>query len=147
MYTEEKIINGVLCYRNSPTASFIEYTLPQLTAKLAQYKTDNLYYTLQEEIVGWATIQFSSSNQQTVIRKLVMEEIPELVLALAKSEVQNRVCDELADVMILLMDYSHRANIDILAEVMRKMEVNYKRSWVIDEFGVSQHIEGPNNGI
>lgn len=33
MYYEEKVVNGVLCYRNNPRGEFVQFTLEQLTKK------------------------------------------------------------------------------------------------------------------
>ena len=38
MYIEEKIINGILHWRGTPTGVFVPYTLEQLTAKYAELR-------------------------------------------------------------------------------------------------------------
>lgn len=38
MYYEEKIINGILCYRNSPNSDFKEFTKEHLTSKILSMK-------------------------------------------------------------------------------------------------------------
>lgn len=38
MYHEEKIINGVLCWRNTPEGEWREYTQQQLTQMLSVYR-------------------------------------------------------------------------------------------------------------
>lgn len=98
------------------------------------------YYQLQQEIVSWANQVFPSSNRHTVTMKLITEELPELILALAQ-ENNHKIKDEMADVMILFMDLSCRLGIDVLAEVAKKMEINKKREWTISSYGVSNHVE------
>jgi guanylate kinase len=97
------------------------------------------YYQLQQDTVNWANETFGGSNQNTVIRKLVMSEIPELVLALSQDN-NDKIKDEMADVVILFMDLSYRLGVDILAEVAKKMEINRKRKWITDKHGVSRHV-------
>ena len=41
MYKEEKIINGVLCYRTDPNGEWREYTIEELTAKYENAKVFN----------------------------------------------------------------------------------------------------------
>lgn len=38
MYYEEKIINGRLCYRGSPTEPFAEFTVEELTIRIGLLK-------------------------------------------------------------------------------------------------------------
>jgi hypothetical protein len=40
MYYEEQIINGILCYRNSPTSDWIEMTPKQLTSRIKKLKKE-----------------------------------------------------------------------------------------------------------
>jgi len=40
MYHEEKIIDGILCWRSTPQGDWIAYTAEQLTEKLTQAKRD-----------------------------------------------------------------------------------------------------------
>lgn len=44
MYYEEKVINGVLCYRTTPNGEFIEKTKEQLTIMIGRLndRLDNL---------------------------------------------------------------------------------------------------------
>jgi len=38
MYYEEKIINGVLCYRSTPSSEFKPFTVEELSKKVESYK-------------------------------------------------------------------------------------------------------------
>lgn len=98
------------------------------------------YYDLQKEVVSWADGVFRSRNEETIIRKLALEEAPELIIALSKGDME-KVRDELADVTILLMDLSHRLGIDILREAHSKMIVNRQRKWTINQLGISSHVQ------
>ena len=97
------------------------------------------YYSLQKEVVEWANTVFQSRNEETIVRKLAMEELPELVIALSDGD-WDAAADEMGDVFILLMDLSHRLGIDILREASNKMVINRQRSWTINALGVSHHV-------
>lgn len=50
--------------------------------------------------------------------------------------------DEIADVLILWLDYARRKNIDIEAAIRAKMNINEKRGWNYDpKTGVYQHVK------
>lgn len=49
--------------------------------------------------------------------------------------------DELADLLILLLDYGARKDIDIQMAVQRKMAINQNRKWVTNQLGVNQHVK------
>lgn len=57
----------------------------------------------------------------------------------AKTDGQR--ADELADLMIMLLDYGSRKKIGIELAVLRKMAINEKRKWATNELGVNQHVE------
>lgn len=97
------------------------------------------YYSLQKEVVEWANTVFQSRNEETIVRKLAMEELPELVIALSNGD-WDAAADEMGDVFILLMDLSHRLGIDILREASNKMVINRQRNWTINALGVSHHV-------
>lgn len=40
MYYKEQIVNGILCYKNTPDGEWIEKTKEQLTKKITQLKVD-----------------------------------------------------------------------------------------------------------
>jgi len=45
MYYEEQIINGVLCFRNTPNGEWSEFTIQQLSEKCVELKRANLFYS------------------------------------------------------------------------------------------------------
>jgi hypothetical protein len=94
-------------------------------------------YKATQEIVEWCNSVFPQRTPDKVLDKL-LEEIEEL---------RERPCDghELADVMILLLDYCDMVGVDILKVMHWKMEINKKRRWWIDERGILQH-EDPDEG-
>lgn len=102
-------------------------------------KSDIDWYRLQSSIVNWADATFPSRNDETVIRKLVYHEMPELTLALSYAD-RDRIRDEMADVSILFADLAARMGFDLLHEMHKKMEVNKARTWAMDNHGVSHHV-------
>lgn len=52
----------------------------------------------------------------------------------------NGSADEVADIFIMWLDYAARKGIDIETAVRLKMGINSKRTWLMNEVGVFQHI-------
>lgn len=48
---------------------------------------------------------------------------------------------ELADVLIMLLDYADIHNIDVLSAVLGKMAINSQRKWAVNELGVFSHVK------
>lgn len=48
--------------------------------------------------------------------------------------------DEVADVLILVLDFAKRKNIDIQSTIVNKMQINDRRQWVVNELGVMRHV-------
>ena len=80
---------------------------------------------LQKEIAAWADSLIPERTAQNAIAKLMLEEIPELLL---------NPSDELeyADVVILVLDIAHLQGINIEQAVMKKMAINRGREWAVD---------------
>jgi len=47
---------------------------------------------------------------------------------------------ELADVLIMVLDFAKRRHIDIATVVRRKMAINDQRQWTVNELGVARHV-------
>ena len=45
MFYEEQIINGVLCFRNTPNGEWNEFTIQQLSDKCVDLKRANYFYS------------------------------------------------------------------------------------------------------
>lgn len=94
-------------------------------------------YELTAAITAWRETVLKDAHPNRMLDKL-LEEIEEL---------KDKPCDghELADIMIILLDYCHTVGVDIVKAVHYKMEINEKREWEIDKDGKLQHkkpIEG-----
>ena len=92
--------------------------------------------TISDLIVGWADEVFPDRTITNAINKLVLEEIPEYLLA------QDNPM-ELADLAILIYDIAHLAGVDLDDAIRKKMKVNKSRSWEVNETtGLMSHIKG-----
>lgn len=61
MYHEEKIINGVLCWRGTPAGKFVPYTKKQLTNKIEKLNSElaKAQNTDLEELYNTSYCEFS----------------------------------------------------------------------------------------
>lgn len=72
MYFEEKLINGILCYRSSPKDEFTPYSEEQILDKYLQMKSElsksfNSQQLLQTKIADYTTeLVFNSSIKELI---------------------------------------------------------------------------------
>lgn len=90
---------------------------------------------IQGEVVEWADGTIGKDRTyNNAIQKLVMEELPELLL-------DPESPTEWADVAIIVLDLAHLAKIDIVKAIRTKLEINRKRTWGKNEkTGLVHHI-------
>jgi NTP pyrophosphatase (non-canonical NTP hydrolase) len=88
------------------------------------------------DIVIWADSVMPKRQPADAIKKLSMEEVPELWREL--KETGELSADELADIGIIWLDLCYMAGVDPLEVMEAKMQVNRQRTWKI-EYGVLQH--------
>ena len=88
---------------------------------------------LASEINFWADQTFPDRTDQSMYLKLY-GEIAELIEA-------DDPVDEFADLMILLLDFAVRKNINIVGAIDAKMKVNRERTWEKTNLGVYKHVE------
>lgn len=60
---------------------------------------------------------------------------------LASANTPAERAGELADVLIMVLDYGSRHGIDMELAILRKMAINQNRKWVTNALGVNQHVE------
>lgn len=82
-------------------------------------------------IVDWRETILPNPDPAMMLSKL-QDELEEL---------KSKPCDghEMADIMIIFLDYCDAVGVDIVKAVHWKMEINKKRTWEIDEDGKLQH--------
>ena len=90
----------------------------------------------QRAIWKWANTIMPDRTPADAIKKLSMEEVPELWRSLKEN---NEVDEgEIADVLILALDVCEMAGIDAMEAIHMKMAQNINRKWKF-EYGVLQH--------
>jgi NTP pyrophosphatase (non-canonical NTP hydrolase) len=98
---------------------------------------NNTIRGLQREIAEWADGVFPHRTIHDVLAKLVMEEIPELLLSLKP--------EEFADLLVLALDGANLLGIDVQQAVHDKMAINRARTWAIDPAtGLLKHVKESN---
>jgi len=98
---------------------------------------DNIGF-IAEEIYEWAQKVMPNRVPADAIKKLSMEEVPELWRALKeKGHIDE---GEIADILILALDICIMSKIDPAKAIRAKMEINKAREWKF-EYGVAQHVE------
>jgi NTP pyrophosphatase (non-canonical NTP hydrolase) len=93
---------------------------------------------IQEDIKVWADAKIP---QRTVAGQLIhlQNELNELMDEW-KTQDLEKFKEELADVVIVAINIAGQANIDLEAQIMRKMEINKNRTWSApDKDGVIHH--------
>lgn len=91
---------------------------------------------LQERIFTWADSVMPQRTAEDALKKLIMEEIPELLTSAGDDPL------EWADIFILVLDCMKLKNIDPIAVSHRKMNINEARKWAISErTGLLNHVE------
>jgi len=95
-----------------------------------------MWAKVAQRIVSWADVIMPNRTPADAIKKLSMEEVPELWRSLK----ENGKIDEgeIADVLILAIDIAYMSGIDPLRAIDNKMAINEQRTWKF-EHGVLQH--------
>ncbi|MFV0402439.1 MAG: dATP/dGTP pyrophosphohydrolase domain-containing protein [Bacteroides graminisolvens] len=107
---------------------------------------------LMNEIRAWSDLQFDNGifrpSRSLAISKHLQREAKELTVALEKygeSGCYAPVMEELADVLILLLDVATHTGNDVdalLTAANNKLQINKKRKWgEPDTEGVIEHID------
>lgn len=87
------------------------------------------------DIKKWADQVFPQRTDASMFLKLY-GEIGELAGA-------GEDCEgEIADVLIMVLDYALRKGVNPSIAIQRKMCINQQRQWLITELGVMQHVPG-----
>ncbi len=93
---------------------------------------------ISKAIKKWADEVMPHRLPADAIKKLSMEEVPELWRALKDYGTVDP--GEIADVLILALDICELSKIDPLEAIHDKMIINMGRTWKF-EHGVLQHVE------
>lgn len=97
---------------------------------------------VQNFVNHWANLTFPGRRPDSSVHKLVLEEIPEMLLHKKKFGTDG-IGEELADCFILLLDLASIWDVDIAGAIRQKMRRNMNRVWVEDKVtGFYNHVEG-----
>jgi len=88
---------------------------------------------LTEAVFEWAEEAFPKRNDTSMYLKMY-GEIAEMIES-------DGDADEIADMFILLLDYTKRKKVDITTAVYKKLATNRARQWVTDKNGVNSHVK------
>lgn len=88
------------------------------------------------DIKEWADEVFPARTDQSMFLKM-FKEIGELVDAEDVEEQES----EVADMLIMLLDYARRKGINPSIAIQKKMRINKTRTWRITPIGVMQHVK------
>lgn len=92
----------------------------------------------RDRIHRWANETFPSRIPESSLFKLVMEEIPELLMARKEGK---DITGEMADCFILLLDLCAIWGIDPARAIHAKMMTNMNRKWQLDaQTGFYNHV-------
>jgi NTP pyrophosphatase (non-canonical NTP hydrolase) len=91
---------------------------------------------LQRAIWKWANTLMPERTAADAIKKLSMEEVPELWRSFRETNEIDP--DELADILIIVFDLCEMANVNALEVIHEKMAINIQRKWNVIH-GVLQH--------
>lgn len=91
---------------------------------------------LAREIMYQADRLFPNRTDTSMFLK-IYHETSELIDA----NTPAKRADEIADLLIMILDYGSRHNIEIEQAITKKMAINDARKWSTNEHGVNQHVE------
>lgn len=106
-----------------------------LIRAIAEEPISGLPVSIRDLIVEWADEVFPNRTISNALQKMVMHEIPEYLM---KQDDEM----ELADLGILIYDIANLAGYDLDKAIRKKMEINKKRTWQIDDkTGLMSHVK------
>jgi hypothetical protein len=95
---------------------------------------------LQIMIRAWAARVFPERSRLDVDVQ-VKQAITKLRKEVDELEQNSTGEDEFADVAIILLDIAEMRGHDVLKAVIKKLAVNYDRTWNLEEDGTYQHVK------
>lgn len=93
----------------------------------------------QRTVADWAQATFGAAGSNMRVASRANEEMAELLRALASDDAHPKAAEEVADVVIVLLRLADRLDVDLMAEIDRKMTINRARQWERDGTGHGYH--------
>ena len=94
----------------------------------------------QESISRWADSTFGPAGSNARVAARANEEMAELMRVLTVDDAHPKASEEIADVVIVLSRLATRLGVDLNDEINRKMAINRKREWKLDNTGHGYHV-------
>lgn len=94
---------------------------------------------LQREVNEWQAATFPEAPALSYAIKC-RKETQELLTAVARMRL-DEICDECADVAIMVMGICARHHIDLETAIRAKLAKNKARKWAKQDDGTFQHVE------
>ncbi len=66
MYYEEKVVDGVLCYRGTPDSEWVQFTQQELTSQWQHYKDE-----YEESHAGWMTADAKLRKTKVSLQRIL----------------------------------------------------------------------------
>jgi NTP pyrophosphatase (non-canonical NTP hydrolase) len=98
------------------------------------------HHETQATISAWRDTAFGLSTSNARMAARANEEMAELLRALTADDNHPKAAEEMADVLIVLYGLASRMDVDLHAEVDRKMATNRQRVWKQDGTGHGYHL-------
>lgn len=96
---------------------------------------DKKVVELVNDIYQWAESTFPARTDTSMFLKM-FKELGELIDAPDDPM-------EVADVLIMVLDYARRKNIDVASAITQKLAINRQRKWKINPDGTMSHVKHP----
>lgn len=118
----------------------LDAEIDKLRAALAKAQ---LSTETQASISAWAEKTFgpAGSNARAIAR--ANREMAELLEHVTSDDQHPEAAEEIADIVIVLSRVMTRLNVDLQAEIDRKMAKNRARKWRLDGTGHGYHVKEP----
>jgi NTP pyrophosphatase (non-canonical NTP hydrolase) len=94
----------------------------------------------QQSVSEWADRTFGPVTTNARIAARANEEMAELLRALTADDRHPKAGEEVADIVIVLYRLARELDVDLMAEIDRKMAKNRLRSWKLDSTGHGYHV-------
>jgi len=94
----------------------------------------------QISVSNWAGETFGTAGSNAKVAARANEEMAELLRALTADDNHPKAAEEVADIVIILYRVASRLGVDLLEEIDKKMTVNRKRKWNLDNTGHGYHV-------
>ena len=91
---------------------------------------------LAVDVFQWAESVFPDRTDASMFLKMYKE-----MGELAEAETREEQEDEIADVLIMLLDFAKRKGVNPSLAVQRKLAINRTRQWRVTATGVMQHVK------